>query len=90
MFGPDDKSLAVAGSDGYAGRWALPSFAPKMESVQDDTGLSSFDSIDYFGHEKDIHQIVLAGGVRDENAKGQPPGLDSVKVLRVLNTQDEE
>lgn len=33
VFGPEDKSIAVAGSDGYAGRWALPSYALIMESV---------------------------------------------------------
>lgn len=53
--------------------------------------MSSFESVDFFFQdEKEKYQIVLAGAVRDENAKGQPPGLDTVKALRVLDQTDVE
>lgn len=88
MFAPGDYSLAVCGSDGYAGRWALPSYQCVCESIQDEDGLSSFDCLDYFPGEKDTHQIILSGAVK--TTEETPMGTNQVKILRALGSDDVE
>jgi WD40 repeat protein len=68
LFSKDDKSLAVCASDGFVGRWELPSYKEIMQSYQDDTAATTFYGIDNYPGEKDIHQVVLAGAVRDKEA----------------------
>lgn len=82
MFAQDDSAVAVCAEDGYAGRWSLPDYKCVQESIQDETGLTSFHGVDFFpaieeqldGVKqqkmiKDKYQLVLAGSVHDPSTE---------------------
>lgn len=75
----------MASKDGYIGRWTLPQFHVINESIVDE--LIQYQCLDYFHDETagDINQLVLAGAHKDPAG---PPGLDTLKVVKMLNSKD--
>lgn len=46
IFNTNDAAIAVSGSNGYIGRWSLPSYELIQETVPEDQ-LLSYQSIDF-------------------------------------------
>ena len=86
IFNTNDSSLAVSGSNGYLGRWTLPTYEVIQETQPQDQ-LMSFQSIDFMheDNEADKHVVLLAGSQRDP---GGPQGMDTLKIARVVDSRD--
>ena len=72
-------------SNGYVGRWQLPSFDLIMESVIEPN--ASYFGLDFYqsDNNQDTYSVALAGFQKDPEG---PEGMDQVKVTRVLSMRN--